>query len=133
MKALDSRQELAKPMVAALVVLAVAGVAWAAMVRQSHSMAGMDMGLGPIEHGPLPFNLMRSAAVAGARYGLSCLGCNVALMVAMVLIGMSSLWWAVMLGIVVLIYKLAPPLRMRHELVLSLALAALGVAYVMMA
>src|SRR5437899_7909020 len=52
MKALDARQELAKPMVAALVVLAVAGVAWAAMVQQSRSMAevdGMDMGLGPIE------------------------------------------------------------------------------------
>jgi predicted metal-binding membrane protein len=44
-------------------------------------------------HGPLPFNLMRSAAVAGARYGLSCLECSAALMVAMVLIGMSSLWW----------------------------------------
>jgi len=69
-------------------------------------------------HGPLPFNLMRSAAVAGARYGLSCLGCSAALMVAMVLLGMSSLWWVVILGIVVLIYKLAPPLRMRYELVL---------------
>ena len=236
MKALDTRQELAKSMVAALAVLAVAGVAWVAMVRQSHSMAGMDVGLGPIEsfaatwvvmmaammlpsaipvvlefartaerrrgwqvatgvlavtylgvwlmfgvmcyalytaagmpwpnqtvvagvalalagvysvspikrasqarcrelcalHGPLPFNLMRSAAVTGARYGLSCLGCSAALMVAMVLIGMSSLWWAAILGIVVLIYKLAPPLRMRHELLLSLALTALGVAYVMM-
>src|SRR5204863_471414 len=45
-------QELAKPMVAALVVLAVAGVAWAAMVQESRSMAGMDgmdLGLGPIE------------------------------------------------------------------------------------
>jgi predicted metal-binding membrane protein len=85
-------------------------------------------------HGPLPFNhLMRSAAVAGARYGLSCLGCSAALMVAMVLLGMSSLWWAVILGIVVLIYKFAPPLRMRYELVLSAALVALGVAYVMMA
>ena len=240
MKARDAGQELAKPMVAALVVLAVAGVAWAAMVQHSRSMAdmdGMDMGLGPIEsfaatwvvmmaammlpsaipvvlefartaerrrgwpvatgvlavtylgvwlifgvvcyaiytavrmpwpnqavvvglalalagvysvspikrasqarcrelcalHGPLPFNLMRSAAVAGARYGLSCLGCSAALMVAMVLLGMSSLWWAVILGIVVLIYKLAPPLRMRYELVLSAALVALGVAYVMMA
>src|SRR5947199_1505065 len=45
MKALDARPELAKPMVAAWVVLAVAGVAWAAMVQQSRSMAGM----GPIE------------------------------------------------------------------------------------
>ena len=239
MKALDARQELAKPTVAALVVLAVAGVAWAAMVQHSRSMAemdGMDMGLGPIEsfaatwvvmmaammlpsaipvvlefartaerrrgwqvatgvlavtylgvwlmfgvvcyaiytvempwpnqavvvglalalagvysftpikrasqarcrelcalHGPLPFNLMRSAAVAGARYGLSCLGCSAALMVAMVLLGMSSLWWAAILGLVVLIYKFAPPLPMRYELVLSAALVALGVAYVMMA
>ena len=237
MKARDARQELAKPMAAALVVLAVSAVAWVAMVHHSHAMAPMDMGLGPIGtfaatwvvmmaammlpsaipvvlefartaerrrgwrvatgvlaatylgvwlvfgvvcyavytalrmpwpnqavvagvalalagvysvspikrasqarcrelcalHGPLPFSLMRSAAVAGARYGLSCLGCSAALMVAMVLIGMSSLRWAVILGIVVLIYKLAPPLRMRDELVLSLALAALGVAYVRMA
>jgi predicted metal-binding membrane protein len=240
MKARDATHELAKPMVAALVVLAVAGVAWAAMVHHSRTMAGMegmDMGLGPIEsfaatwvvmmaammlpsaipvvlefartaegrrrwqvatgllaitylgvwlvfgvvvyavytvagmpwpnqatmaalavalagvyslspikrasqarcrelcalHGPLPFNLMRSAFVAGVRYGLSCLGCSAALMVAMVLLGMSSLWWAVILGIVVLIYKLAPPLRMRYELVLSAALLALGVAYLMMA
>ena len=222
-------------MVAAMVVLAVAGVAWAAMVHHARAMAGMDMGLGPIEafaaawlvmmaammlpsaipvvlefartaegrrgwqiatgvlavtylgvwlifgvlcyavytaarmpwpnqavvvalalalagvysvspikrasqarcrelcalHGPLPFNLMRSAAVAGARYGLSCLGCSAALMVAMVLLGMSSLWWAVVLSIVILIYKLAPPLRLRYELVLSAALVALGVAYVM--
>ena len=84
-------------------------------------------------HGPLPFNLMRSAAVAGVRYGLSCLGCSAALMVATVLLGMSSLWWAVLLGIVVLVYKFAPPLRMRYELALSAALVALGVAYVMMA
>lgn len=234
MRARDARPELAKAMAAALVVLAVAGIAWAAMAHHSHTMAGMDMGLGPLEsfavtwvvmmaammlpsaipvvlefartaegrrgwpvatgvlaatylgvwlifgvvcyavytaagmpwpnqavvaglalavagvyslspikrasqarcrelcalHGPLPFNLMRSAAVAGARYGLSCLGCSAALMIAMVLIGMSNLWWAVILGIVVLIYKLAPPLRMRNELVLSLALAALGVVYV---
>ena len=233
MKARGASQELAKPMVAAWVVLAVAGVAWAAMVQQSRSMAGM----GPIEsfattwvvmmaammlpsaipvvlefartaerrrgwpvatgvlavtylgvwlifgvvcyaiytaarmpwpnqamvaglalalagiysvspikrasqarcrelcalHGPLPFNLMRSAAVAGTRYGLSCLGCSAALMVAIVLLGMASLWWAVILGIVVLVYKFAPPLRMRNELLLSAALVALGVAYVMMA
>jgi hypothetical protein len=54
-------------------------------------------------------------------------------MVAMVLLGMSSLWWAVILSIVVLVYKFAPPLRMRYELVLSAAMVALGVAYLMMA
>jgi predicted metal-binding membrane protein len=84
-------------------------------------------------HGPLPFNLMKSAAIAGVRYGLSCLGCSAALMVAMVLLGMSSLWWAVILGLVVLAYKLAPPLQTRYELVLSAALVALGVVYVMVA
>jgi predicted metal-binding membrane protein len=84
-------------------------------------------------HGPLPFNLMRSAVVAGVRYGLSCMGCSGALMVAMVLLGMSSLWWAVILGLVVLVYKLVPPLQMRYELALSAALVVLGVAHVMMA
>ena len=84
-------------------------------------------------HGPLPFNLTRSAAVAGVRYGLSCMGCSAAVMVAMVLLGMSSLWWGVILGMVVLTYKLAPPLQMRDELILSLALVALGLAYVRMA
>src|SRR5262249_7164117 len=48
MKARDSRHELAKPMAAALVVLAVAAAAWAAIVHHSRAMAGMDMGLGPI-------------------------------------------------------------------------------------
>jgi predicted metal-binding membrane protein len=239
MNALDARPELAKPVVATLVVLAVAGMAWAAMVQHSRSMAamdGMNMGLGPIEsfaatwvvmmaammlpsampvvlefartaerrrgwplatavlavtylgvwlifgvvgyaiyaalsmpwphqpvvvglalalagvysvspikrasqarcrelcalHAPLPFNLMRSAVVAGARYGWSCLGCSAALMVAMVLLGMSGLGWAVILGVFVLIYKLAPPLPLRYELVLSAALVALGVAYPLM-
>jgi len=84
-------------------------------------------------HGPLPFNLMRSAVVAGVRYGFSCIGCSAALMVAMVLLGMSSLWWGVILGLVVLIYKFVPPLPIRYELALSAALVALGVAYVMMA
>ena len=240
MKAFDARPELAKPMVVALLVLAVAGIAWAAMVEQSRSMAdmnGTDRGLGPIEsfaatwivmmaammlpsavplvlefartaerrqrwpvatavlavtylgvwlifgvlcyaiyaalrmpwpsqplvigvtlalagvysmspikrasqarchelcalHGPLPLNLIRSAAVSGLRYGLSCIGCSGALMVAMVLLGMSSLWWAVLLGFVVLVYKWAPPLPLRYELVLSAALVALGVVYVMTA
>jgi hypothetical protein len=51
MKALDGRPELARPTVAALILLAIAGVAWAATVQDSRSMAamdGMDMGLGPI-------------------------------------------------------------------------------------
>jgi predicted metal-binding membrane protein len=80
-------------------------------------------------HGPLPFNLMRSAVVAGARYGLSCLGCTAGLMVAMVLIGLSNLGWMIALAAVTLIYKLAPAPTRDRILALSAALVALGVLY----
>jgi predicted metal-binding membrane protein len=80
-------------------------------------------------HGPLPFNLMRSAVAVGARYGLSCLGCSAGLMLAMVLIGMSSLVWMTVLAAVVLAYKLAPAPTPRWMLALSVSLVALGVLY----
>jgi predicted metal-binding membrane protein len=80
-------------------------------------------------HGPLPFNLMRSAILAGGRYGLSCLGCSAGLMVAMVLIGMSSLIWMVVLSVGVLVYKLAPAPAQRRMFALSAALVLLGVLY----
>src|SRR5919198_2785220 len=80
-------------------------------------------------HGPLPFNLMRSAVVVGARYGLSCLGCSAGLMVAMVLIGMSNLVWMIVLSAVVLAYKVAPAPTPARMLALSAAMVALGVVY----
>ena len=64
MKALDARPELARPTVAALAVLAIAGVAWAAMIQESRSMAGMDgmdMGLGPIESFTVTWVVMMAA------------------------------------------------------------------------
>src|SRR5436305_373329 len=80
-------------------------------------------------HGHLPFNLMRSAVVVGARYGLSYLGCSAGLMVAMVLIGMSNLVWMIVLSAVVLAYKVAPAPTLPGRLALSAAMAALGVVY----
>lgn len=80
-------------------------------------------------HGPLPFNVMRSAVVAGARYGLSCLGCTAGLMGATVLIGMANLAWMVVLAAVVLVYKVAPAPTPRSTVALSVALIALGVLY----
>src|SRR5262249_60387195 len=59
-------------------------------------------------HGPLPFNLVQSAMVVGARYALSCVGCSAGLMVAMVIIGMSNLGWVVVLAGLVLVYKVGP-------------------------
>src|SRR5436190_1370136 len=83
-------------------------------------------------HGPLPFNLMRSAAVVGARYGLSCVGCGAGVMVAMVVVGMANLGWIVVLSAVVLAYKLAPGPSTRRTPLLSAALFALGVVYGLM-
>ncbi len=80
-------------------------------------------------HGPLPFNLLRSAVLAGARYGTSCVGCSAALMVAAVLIGMSSLGWMAVLSGLVLLYKLAPVSGKVWRTVLAVAVAALGVLY----
>jgi predicted metal-binding membrane protein len=83
-------------------------------------------------HGSLPFNPMRSAVVVGVKYALSCVGCSAALMVAMVIIGMSDLTWILILSGVVLVYKLAPAASTRRTLLLSAALGALGVVYALM-
>jgi predicted metal-binding membrane protein len=80
-------------------------------------------------HGPLPFNLMRSAVVAGGRYGLSCLGCSAGLMVATVLIGSSNVLWMIALTALILVYKLAPASTLRLASALSAAVIVLGVLY----
>jgi predicted metal-binding membrane protein len=80
-------------------------------------------------HGPLPFNLPRSAVVAGGRYGLSCLGCSAGLMMALVLIGLSQLVWMIALTALVLISKLAPAPAQRSVVALSGALIAFGVLF----
>ena len=82
-------------------------------------------------HGPLPFNLMRSAVVVGARYGLSCLGCSAGVMAALVLIGMSNLVWMIVFTAVVLADKLAPIPTLRRRLALSVAMIAFGVLYIL--
>jgi len=80
-------------------------------------------------HSPLPFNLIRSAVVTGVRYGVSCLGCTGALMVAMVLIGVSNLVWMIVLAAVVMVYKIAPVPTPRATVSATVALVALGVLY----
>jgi predicted metal-binding membrane protein len=84
-------------------------------------------------HGPLPFNLTRSALVAGGRYGLSCLGCSAGLMVAMVLIGASSVLWMIALTALIIVYKLAPAATLRSASTLSAGVIVLGVLYAALA
>jgi predicted metal-binding membrane protein len=84
-------------------------------------------------HGPLPFNLLRSAVVAGARYGSSCIGCSAGLMVAMVLVGVSNLAWMIGLSALILVYKLAPAPTRGWIVAMSAALVALGLIYALVA
>jgi len=80
-------------------------------------------------HGALPFNLLRSAVVVGARYGLSCLGCTAGLMVAVLLIGMANVGLMIVLTALVLAYKLAPVQTGPWRVALAAGLIALGVLY----
>ena len=80
-------------------------------------------------HGPLPFNLQRSAVLVGARYALSCIGCSAPLMAAMVLIGMSRLGWMALLSGLVLLYKMAPTHGMGLRTAIAVGVAAIGVIY----
>jgi predicted metal-binding membrane protein len=84
-------------------------------------------------HGPLPFNLVRSALIAGGRYGLSCLGCSAGLMVTMVLIGTSNLLWMIAVTALVLIYKLAPASTLRWASALSAVVVVLGILFAALA
>lgn len=69
--------------------------------------------------------------VAGASYGVSCAGCSTRLMAA-ALIGMTSLGWMVIIGAVVLVYKLGPPLAAEYGALVSAVVAGLGVAYLVL-
>jgi predicted metal-binding membrane protein len=80
-------------------------------------------------HGALPFDLVRAGALAGWRYGLSCLGCSAGLMVAMVLIGMTSLVWAVVLAAMVFAYKFVPTASWRVDVGMAALVGALAVVF----
>jgi predicted metal-binding membrane protein len=118
-----------QPLIGGLAILLAALYAITPLKRASEARCRELCAL----HGPLPFNLLRSAFVAGARYGFSCMGCTAGLMVAAVFIGMANLGWMAVLTGLVLVYKLAPPLFGKRQLLLSLATGALGIAYIFLA
>jgi predicted metal-binding membrane protein len=64
---------------------------------------------------------------------VSCLGCSAGLMVAMVLIGMTSLGWTIVLAALVLVYKFAPRAAWRLDAALAALVAVLGIVYAALA
>jgi hypothetical protein len=50
-------------------------------------------------------------------------------MVAMVLIGITSLGWTVVLAALILVYKFAPPVVGRLDVTLAALVAVLGIVY----
>jgi predicted metal-binding membrane protein len=80
-------------------------------------------------HEALPFNVFRAGAVAGFRYGLSCLGCNALLMAAMLAVGMTNLAWAVLVSAFAVLYRFVPRPGPRYEVLVSLTLGVAAVAY----
>lgn len=52
---------------------------------------------------------LRAAVVEGATYGVSCVACSGAVMLAVVVLGMSNIVWIAAGGAMVLLYKLAWP------------------------
>ncbi len=54
-------------------------------------------------------------------------------MIAAVIIGMTNLFWMVMISVLILVYKLAPPLVGKYRLLSSLAVAILGIVYIFFA
>jgi predicted metal-binding membrane protein len=71
----------------------------------------------------------RGDVPSGARFGLSCIGSSIGLMVVMLAIGAMSVTWMCAVAVAVLAQKLLPPNGL-IDLPLALALLGLGVAIV---
>jgi predicted metal-binding membrane protein len=124
LKARGATQELAKPMVAALVVLAVAGVAWAAMVHHSR-MAGMDMVPGPIGSFAVAWVVMMAAMMLPSVAPFALLyarGASTAAAPGLLAIGYLGVW--ALVGIPA--YALDRALGMDHPTATAAVLIAAG-------
>ena len=58
-------------------------------------------------------------------YGINCIGCSAALMVALLVIGISSIAWMVIVSVLVFVYKVVPT-NLRLDTAIALMLVAVG-------
>jgi predicted metal-binding membrane protein len=78
-----------------------------------------------IEEGGASRGVVGAGVVRGLRYGLACVGCSAALMVALLLIGVASVAWMVIVAALVVIYKLVAP-STRLDVAIATLLVAAG-------
>ncbi len=76
---------------------------------------------------PLDPGAVRAAVREGATYGLSCVACSGAVMLALVVLGMTNVLWMLAGSAVILLYKVAGPWPRRVDAGLSVALLLAGI------
>ena len=117
-----------------LVVWAVAGVVvFAAYRPHGTAVAGaVTIAAGAYELTPLKRRFRRrcrESAGSGFGFGLCCLGSSAGLMAVLVVLGLMSVAWMVVIAAVVTAQKLLPP-RAAVDVPLALAIIALGVVII---
>jgi predicted metal-binding membrane protein len=110
------------------------GVAVYALYRPHGSFAAgaVAMAAGVYELTPLKQHFRRRCRESvrfGLEFGLYCVGSSIGLMAMLVALGVMSVTWVSVIGILVLAQKLLPP-RAANDVLLALAIVALGVLIV---
>jgi predicted metal-binding membrane protein len=137
--------ELATDGITVAIVLGVAAVAWAVTAWQMLG-SGMAMGLGSVASFATMWTVMMAAVMLPSaiplvyRFARQAEGRRtrpVAVgmlgLVAMVLIGMTSLGWTIVLAALVLVYKFAAGAAWRLDVALAALVAVLGIVYAALA
>src|SRR5262245_34275587 len=131
-RARSHRPVLAVPqfLVSYLAVWMVVGIAVYALYRPHGStVAGaLTIAAGAYELTPLKRECRRRCREnvgSGLRFGLLCLGSSIGLMTMLVAVGVMSVTWMAIVGVVILAQKVAPPIA-AIDVPLALVIVALG-------
>jgi predicted metal-binding membrane protein len=131
-RARSDRPVLAVPLflISYLAVWTLVGIAVYALYRPHGStVAGaLTIAAGVYELTPLKRECRRrcrESLGSGLRFGLVCVGSSIGLMVMLVAVGVMSVTWMAIVGVVILAQKLAPPVA-AVDVPLALAIVGLG-------
>jgi predicted metal-binding membrane protein len=131
-RARSHRPVLAVPqfLVSYLAVWTLVGLAVYALYRPHGSMVAgaLTIAAGVYELTPVKRECRRrcrDSRGSGLRFGLFCVGSSIGLMALFVAVGVMSVTWMVIVGVVILVQKLAPPVA-AVDVPLALAIVGLG-------